>query len=100
MLVVRSVLSSSRPWPLSTSRARRSAGTSGACPEGGKGGRDRPGRRLVAEARPHVYLQPWLVALGKEDVVALLLDDLGAHVALAEDGVAQHDLAFDGQDAQ
>src|SRR5206468_2152362 len=86
VVVVRNVLSSSRPCPLSTLRASRSGGSSGAWPSGGKGGSHRPRCRSEAEAGAAISLQSGLVGLGEEEVVSPLLDDGGADVALAEHG--------------
>ena len=85
---------------MSTLRASRLGGTSDACPSGGKGGCHRAGRRFVAETGPDVCLQSGLVGLGEEEIIALLLDDLGADVTLAEDGIAKDDASLDRQNAE
>jgi hypothetical protein len=74
----------------------RSAGTAA----GGKSRRDPAGACLEAEPRGDVSLQSPLVALDRKQVVAALLDDLRAQVALAKHRIAQDDAALDGQDAQ
>jgi hypothetical protein len=56
--------------------------------------------RLEGQPRCYVGCQTRLVVLDDEDVVALALDDLLGHVALAEHGVAGEDAAPQGQDAQ
>jgi hypothetical protein len=67
---------------------------------GGKSRRDTPGAGLGAEAGGYVPLQAQLVPLDREQVVAALLDDLRAQVALAEQRVAEEDPPRDRQDAQ
>ena len=57
-------------------------------------------RLLVAEPRGDIGVQARLVVLDEEDVVAPLLDDLLAEVALTEDGVADDDPIPNGQQSQ
>jgi hypothetical protein len=67
---------------------------------GGKSRRHLPGACLKAEPRSYVSFQALLVTLDHEQVIAPLLDDLRAQVALAEHGIAQNNMASERQDAQ
>ena len=95
---MRTVRFSTRPCPFSTPIQTRSGPGDGT--SGGKSRRDTPRGALKSEADSDVPFQPQLVALDREQVVAPLLDNLGTHVPLTEQGVAQNDAALDRQDAQ
>lgn len=75
-------------------------GGGGGAPSGGKGGRDGPLGRLVAEAGGDIDLQAGLVVLDEEDIVPALLDHRLADLPLAEQGIAGDDPAADRQDPQ
>src|SRR5262249_54990893 len=100
MLVVRSVRFSRRPCPLSLRLANCVAGTASGSPSGGKSRGQPPRLLLIGQPGGYVVGQRRLVVLDGQDVIAAAGDDLGAEVALAEEGVASDDAAPQRQDAQ
>src|SRR5262249_1921547 len=96
-VVVRRVRRSTRPCPFSVVLAWRSGGGGAS---GGKGRRERTLAGLVAEPGRDVGPQPGLVLLGQQHVVAAGIDHLPRQVALAEQRVANHDLAAQRDQAQ
>lgn len=69
-------------------------------PLGGKKSGLPPLLVLPIQARLDVDHQRRLIVLDREDIVAALVEDLPAQVALAEEGVAREDAAADGHNPQ
>ena len=100
IVVRRSVRFSWRPCPLLTVVAVLPACGPTGSPLGGKKSGPPPLLVLPTQTRLDVDGQRRLIVLDREDVVAPLINDLLAEVALAEEGVACDDAASDGHNAQ
>jgi hypothetical protein len=73
---------------------------SGGRGSGGKSRRNLAGTCLKSEPRSYVSFQALLIAFDREQVVASLLDDLGAQIALAEHRIAHNHTTPKRQNAQ
>jgi hypothetical protein len=94
--VASNVRFSIRPCPFSTVVATRSAGADVGASSGGSGRRDPSGGLLEGEPGPDVGLQPRLVVLHDQEVIAPGIDDSFGQVPLAEHRVADHHFPAQG----
>lgn len=91
--VVSNVRFSIRPCPFSNVTATRSAGADVGMSSGGSGRRDPPGGLFEGESRLNVGLQPRLVILHDQKIIATGTDHPLGQIPLAEHRIADHDLS-------